>query len=463
MKIRFITYIFFICFSSISMKMIAQTGPATAPVVYEVIYNTSTCLYEAHAHVQSGALAFPLTIPFPSNFTIVIPESFPNTPISAVSNQPPSLAWTNSNNVYNPSADPVHDFHMFSISGGGAGQAYTTFAVGDDILLFTFSLPHTLCEEGIRVFINGTDPDSGAPGMGGLDLSNSLKTVNPAFPQGSEQYTANINNSGVILPKPTANPSFDCSNTEIELFANPNIIPNCLGPLTFEWTGPNAYQSTEENPSIAVTDAAAQSGEYALTVTDANGCTFDDSFDITAVNCFLLPIELLSFEANKNQDNVLLIWVTANEINNDYFDIQKSDDGVNFTTIGTVQGGGTVQSESRYSFIDKEPNRDNYYRLMQVDFDGKSDLSDLRYVAFEDGRSSDFMAYPNPFSNSISLTLVDGIYNVKIYAVTGELKGSSVFTAGDQISTSQLNIGTYIIKVENSLGVQVLNQIIIKS
>jgi hypothetical protein len=466
MKIQTIIFLFLVNIAFMNTKAMAQTGPATAPVMYEVIYNTSTCLYEAHAHVMSGSLGFPFTIPFPSNFTIVIPQSFANSPIAATSYQPPSLSWTNSNNVYSPAADPLHDFHMFSISGGGAGQTYSTFSAGDDILLFTFSIPHSSCEEGIRVFINGTDPDSGAPGMNGLDLSNSLKTFDATgtYPQGIEQYDANLNNGGVILPKPTSNPSFDCSGSTIDLFANTvTPYPSCLGPLAYEWTGPNGYFSTDVNPSITVTDPAAQSGQYSLLVTDDNGCFYEGNIDITDINCLILPVELLSFDATKKQDDVLLNWITATEINNDYFEIQRSTDGDKFTTIGMVNGTGTTFTETKYSFIDDVPGRSNYYRLKQVDFDGKSEFSDLRFISFEQDNSSHYYAYPNPFTNKISLSLKEGVYKVSLYNIHGELVLNTSHTAGQEIIIPELPTGTYLIRAEDALGVKVLEQVIIKS
>ena len=108
MKNFILKLLFVLALSLLPKLSIGQTGPATAPVEYEVVYNTATCLYEAHAHVLSGGISFPFTIPFASNSTIVIPESLPNSAIEPVDqDQPPSLSWSNSNNVYAPGADPI--------------------------------------------------------------------------------------------------------------------------------------------------------------------------------------------------------------------------------------------------------------------------------------------------------------------------------------------------------------------
>jgi len=302
--------------------------------------------------------------------------------------------------------------------------------------------------------------------MNGLDLSNSLKTLDASgfYPQGIEQYTGNTSNTGVILPKPTSDPSFDCSGSTIDLFANTDTpYPSCLGPLSYEWSGPNGYSSTEENPSIIVTDPATQSGEYTLNVIDANGCTYDGGININDINCSILPVELLFFDATKAQGEVLLNWATASEINNDYFEIQRSFNGDNFTTIGMVRGNGTSLSESYYSFVDHTPNRTNYYRLRQVDYDGSDDLSDLRFVSFEKENLTDSFAYPNPFTDKIYLSLGNGVYKVSLYNIHGELVLNSTYSAGQNIDVPELPTGTYVIKAEDSLGLEVLKQIIIKN
>ncbi len=92
-----------------------------------------------------------------------------------------------------------------------------------------------------------------------------------------------------------------------------------------------------------------------------------------------LPIVLKNFTANLvDLQSVSLNWVTSSELNNDFFELQRSTTGESFEKIGTVKGAGTTVKETRYQFNDKSPVRGiNYYRLKQVDFDGKHTYSDL--------------------------------------------------------------------------------------
>ena len=93
-----------------------------------------------------------------------------------------------------------------------------------------------------------------------------------------------------------------------------------------------------------------------------------------------LPVELIAFDATKESNYVQLDWVTASELNNDYFEILKSDNGVHFESIGRVSGVGTSQQSNRYSFTDFDKKSSNYYKLKQVDYDGISTYSEVIHV-----------------------------------------------------------------------------------
>lgn len=91
-----------------------------------------------------------------------------------------------------------------------------------------------------------------------------------------------------------------------------------------------------------------------------------------------LPITLLSFKAKQINQDVKLIWETATEINNDYFTIEKSTDGYQFTSIGQIDGAGNSNTKISYNLIDNRTfNGVNYYRLIQTDFNGKETITPI--------------------------------------------------------------------------------------
>ncbi|MGL4599095.1 MAG: T9SS type A sorting domain-containing protein, partial [Bacteroidia bacterium] len=86
-----------------------------------------------------------------------------------------------------------------------------------------------------------------------------------------------------------------------------------------------------------------------------------------------LPIELTRFEGTCNGNGAFIHWTTATETNSDYFTLQRSDDGISFRTIGTIQAAGTSSSTRNYSYADVEPlHTTTYYRLLETDIQGNS-------------------------------------------------------------------------------------------
>ncbi len=138
-------------------------------------------------------------------------------------------------------------------------------------------------------------------------------------------------------------------------------------------------------------------------------------------NCgTVLPVTLLSFAAKLNDANeTLLKWETVSEINNNYFELQRSVDGVEFKSFATVNGAGNSHNLVQYQYLDKKPLEGiSYYRLKQVDFDGRYTYSDI--VPIKKEREKELHVYPNPASNYL---IIDDVNNKggKIIDVTGKI------------------------------------------
>ena len=152
-----------------------------------------------------------------------------------------------------------------------------------------------------------------------------------------------------------------------------------------------------------------------ITITNINsiprtrGGNFDGIVTLGSIDrATLLPIELTALSANCNGKSVLVEWTTATERNNDYFIIERSDDAINFVEIARVAGAGNSIEPIDYSYSDYgRRNGDNYYRLVQVDYDGTRSASEI-VVAFcfdDNGEEPEVMAYPNPFNNELTIEL----------------------------------------------------------
>jgi hypothetical protein len=160
----------------------------------------------------------------------------------------------------------------------------------------------------------------------------------------------------------------------------------------------------------------------------------------------ILPVEYLSFKSNCNNGNTVLNWVTASEINNDYFVIEKSYDGEFYEEIATKKGAGNTNTNIEYTFIDENlENETSYYRLKQVDFNGESSYSKI-IVSNCDNNA--FNIYPNPTKNIININTEDftqeNTIHIKISNTLGKIVLETKMTNGNSsINIESLPKGLY--------------------
>lgn len=120
--------------------------------------------------------------------------------------------------------------------------------------------------------------------------------------------------------------------------------------------------------------------------TNGNVATTFLNATIPPSDCVVLPLSWLYFKGTPVQNNVVLEWATADEINNRFFTIEKSSDGQNFEAIATVKAHGqTIKGEYRYNFTDKQPSSFAYYRIEQTDNDGRKTQSRIIQISSDKG------------------------------------------------------------------------------
>ena len=155
-----------------------------------------------------------------------------------------------------------------------------------------------------------------------------------------------------------------------------------------------------------------------------------------------------------------VVWSTASELNNDYFIIERSKDGLNFEFLEKIDGAGTKSITTDYSYIDKDPFLGwSYYRLKQTDFDGTTKTYDVVFFELK-GRKTNSIIYPNPIhENRLNLKL-NGFAsnsNVSIFllSIDGKVIESKRFTS-DRFGNLQATLtpshvlkkGMYILKTQ---------------
>jgi hypothetical protein len=141
----------------------------------------------------------------------------------------------------------------------------------------------------------------------------------------------------------------------------------------------------------------------------------------------ILPVEMLSFDAFKNNQVVDVKWETISERSASHFMVQRSLNGKDFTDIGRVEAKGNSTINTKYLFNDERPSKGkNYYRLQQVDLDGKYSYTKIVVIDFE-GDDTELQVFPNPSSEGIGFNVILPT------SVTGEIEMKVTDAAGKQM------------------------------
>jgi sugar lactone lactonase YvrE len=212
---------------------------------------------------------------------------------------------------------------------------------------------------------------------------------------------------------------------KISLFGY-SISPTLPTGLSF-----NATTGTISGTPTVVTAAT----NYSITATNSSGIS---STVISIATTTTTPVVLNSFILEKNARTAILNWSTASEINNKYFEVQRSIDSKTFSTIGIVEAKGFA---GEYLFKDENPFVGiNYYRLKQVDIDGKFSFSETKSVKFDGDGKLSFVMYPNPAKEKVN-----------VYANAFFGKGEIIITdiSGKQIQQQVLVVGNNTIEIKN--------------
>jgi uncharacterized repeat protein (TIGR01451 family) len=175
-----------------------------------------------------------------------------------------------------------------------------------------------------------------------------------------------------------------------------------------------------------VIGVGSQTGNVSMTITNQSTAI------ISPANS--LPVTLLNFTAVKSGSNAQLNWTTTNEVNNDHFEVERSIDGVNFTEVASVAGSGSTSLIHNYQFDDNITGLSGivYYRLMDVDFDGKFGYSKIIAMRLDGSSlSASFTAYPNPFNSNIKLvvnTIKNSNASISLLNTAGQVLANQAVT-----------------------------------
>lgn len=351
-------------------------------------------------------------------------------------------------------AGSMGDGFSYATGGGGLNNVsvafYTTGGRGDGFS--DFRVQQSLNGVSLAQLFGGGDGD----GFAKLMVANSLDGVDMAqvFGGGTgDGHDHDINNSSLngvsmaILFGGGNGDGFDFQQNSLGL--NGTAISALFG-------GGNGdgFDMEKAATFLAGTSAAALYG-------GGDGEGHDVATFSGAVIPF--PVAYLSFDAFPDETFVVIQWVTASEINNDFFTIERSKDGLSFEELIKVQSQGSGADIRTYEALDKHPYEGiSYYRLRQTDFDGNFSFTEVVQVLMENQASWDFVLSPNPNDGRILQVDLTGIdVGENIFVQIADLQGKIVFEADQNrlpLASNRLEInlegklaaGSYVVKVGKS-------------
>jgi hypothetical protein len=209
--------------------------------------------------------------------------------------------------------------------------------------------------------------------------------------------------------------------------ADPQIVQVCIQfatPICTTFTRTSSSTAISFSTS-AFTFTPPTTGTFQLRITNISTYAGPDNGNYGTIFSYIgfntpTPVTLLNLIAVKNGSEVDIDWETATEVNNDYFVVEKSRNGVDFTAVGIVDGAGNSQSALNYQATDHSPyNGISYYRLKQVDYDGTISYSEIKAINFNG--NDNIIVYPNPNTGIFSIQGLNGDAEISVQNPLGQV------------------------------------------
>lgn len=299
-------------------------------------------------------------------------------------------------------------------------------------------------------------PTTGPTTGGTMTIAYTDATTNTSvsFPDGaSTVYTIKNLNWALSTGNGLAGGNYDLgiSGTDYGMISSVNDLRLTLVGSVVGTAGVNA--GTTADPQVNRTGLSA--------------ANLSNTFYLGSVNPSMttLPIQLTSFTATPDNGEVVLNWSTAEEINTDYFTIQRSADGSSWEDLQQVAAAGNSSSTLSYTAYDKSPLAgSSVYRLMITDKDGGTTWSGIVRVSFTENNSH-ITVYPNPAVNYVNISFpTPGNYTLTLVNEIGQILATNASANAGNMTWNMSNrpSGIYFIQIRSQEGTTETREIIIR-
>jgi hypothetical protein len=171
-----------------------------------------------------------------------------------------------------------------------------------------------------------------------------------------------------------------------------------------------------------------------------------------------LPVRFSNFAVTKEGCTAVISWSTTMEQNNDRFEVERSLDGRTFSKIGTVQSQGNSSEQQTYSYVDEHPVQGlNYYRIRQIDLDGKNTSTEVKSQSFDCQRGQ-IKVYPTVTEGTVYVSMPTGYEQAKITMVDISGRQVTVNVPKDGlvriVQFPSMAAGTYLLRIEHNSAME---------
>jgi hypothetical protein len=272
---------------------------------------------------------------------------------------------------------------------------------------------------------------------------------------------------------PTAMPSVTnytiCNGSDLVFTADVNYCSSSsfTGSSSISITGPGGFSETINGGSSG-TNPVTIAGEYFLTghtPTSPSQCLDCGRTICVTVsqleidNCMTpLPVGLKSFRIDNSSSASLLLWETESEENSDYFDVQRSEKGTDFESIGKVSAKGTSDQLQSYHFTDSNPFiGTSYYRLKMVDLNGAARFSAILSAHHS---SESIQVIPNPNTGSFQVIGLNGMSKLELCDLQGKVLQVKETNEEVILFETRQKTGVYLLRITGSKGIETIRVLV---
>lgn len=375
----------------------------------------------------------------------------------------------NSQVLFNPT-DPAAAVTDYFVLWGLWQQpvAANTQASGLSPIVVTVSPDFGDAPDSYQTLLASAGPSHGVVGTLGLGVLNNTKPDGtPATNANSDPDDDGISTAPVIANTRDISQTIASYSLTTSFFNTTGLGANYIAWV--DWNNNGIFEASEAQTAtsnaatttgtvtftwnnVTLTGTGGRSNTYArirvtteaITTADVGGAFRDGEVeDYLLPFAMVLPLKLVSFSGSYVSSKVTLKWVTGNESTSSHFNIERSADGNNFSEIGRVAAAGNSSVERSYEFTDVNPvlSAMNYYRLKQVDADGKYVYSSIIRIAAGNKNSFKALITPNPVTNMMNVVIEGADENEKLKFEMINADGSVVHS--EQLATN----GSAMIKI----------------